>query len=249
MSDIDTIPAAIVKAIATIKAHAEAVKKSEYNKHGGYNFSSTDDIYAAVARKMGEVGLITLPLELRHDRVTIDVPDKDKSGNFQYDKQDKIIMKKTHWLDVEIGFVLACEDATWFDKRSKRSEFVQYTGPQTAQTVVSYAEKAFLRSLFKLPTGDKDLDSMPQGETVESQVSLNQPVKRKSSNAAKKDGATTELFNEIRREIAASINADHLKHLRAEVYAEDWATMPVKWVELLDHEYEDRLDTFNAEAA
>ncbi len=145
--------------------------------------------------------------------------------------------------------MLATSEATWTDKRSRRTLYIQVTGPQTFQAAQSYAEKAYLRSLFKIPTGDMDLDSLAQSDTEEGQSALNGKAKRKSSYGAKKDGATTELFNEIRREIAASINADHLKHLRAEVYAEDWATMPVKWVELLDHEYEDRLDTFNAEAA
>ena len=46
------MPASIVRALSAIKATVDAVKKSQRNVHGNYFFSSTDDIYAAVARKM-----------------------------------------------------------------------------------------------------------------------------------------------------------------------------------------------------
>src|SRR5690606_40790208 len=99
----------------------------------------------------------------------------------------------------EFGFILATEDATWTHDSLKRSLFIQITGPQTHQAAQSYAEKAFLRSLFKIPTGDMDLDSLPQAETEEAQIALvNGNGKRKSSAAAKRDG-TTETFNEIRK--------------------------------------------------
>lgn len=239
MSDVDEIPGPIIKAIAAIKAHTEAVKKSQFNKHGGYHFASTDDIYAAVARKMGDVGLVTIPLELKNERVTIDVPDKGRNGELQYDKHENLLMKKSHWLDVEVGFILAVDGATWFDKRNKRTEFVQYTGPQSAQAVVSFAEKAFLRSLFKLPTGDMDVDSMPQGDTLEDQVTLAQPAKRKSSHSAKKDGETVAVFEEIQRHIKAAYgDSERLIEIR-KLYADEWRTMPVKWAQILEDEFED----------
>lgn len=228
----EQIHSSIIQAICKVQSGLGAVKKSQKNVHGGYMFASTDDIYAEVCRRMAEAGLVVLPLEEEAEIVRV-----EKDG------------KTSQWAHIVFSFVLATSEATWTDKRSRRTLYIQVTGPQTFQAAQSYAEKAYLRSLFKIPTGDMDLDSLAQSDTEEGQSALNGKAKRKSSYGAKKDGATTELFNEIRREIAASINADHLKHLRAEVYAEDWATMPVKWVELLDHEYEDRLDTFNAEAA
>jgi hypothetical protein len=70
--------------------------------------------------------------------------------------------------------------------------------------------------------------------------------KRKSSSSAKKDG-TDKLFNALKVEIADALNAEHLKHIR-ETYAEDWDQMPARWVELLEHEYEDRMASFTATA-
>ena len=158
---IEPIPASIVKAICSIQASVSSVSKSQRNQHGGYNFASTDDIYAAVTRKMGEVGLCIMPLEVHHEVVRFETA--DKSGG----------QKTVQWLKATFAFILATEEASWEHPEAKRSLFIQITGPQTHQAAQSYAEKAFLRSLFKLPTGDMDLDSMPQAETFEDMASLN----------------------------------------------------------------------------
>jgi hypothetical protein len=141
------VPASIVKAIGAVQSQIEAVKKSQKNTHGGYMFASTDDIYAAVTAKMGEVGLTVIAME---DRLEI------KEGKASDGKISR-------WLELVMHFVLATQDDTWDDPRNKRTIFVQITGPQTFQAAQSYCEKAFLRALFKIPTGDMDIDSMPEG--------------------------------------------------------------------------------------
>ncbi len=218
------IPKSIVKAVCAIQATVESVKKTQKNQHGGYLFASTDDIYAAVTKKMGEVGLMILPIENEHEIVRV-----EKDG------------KTSQWLRVEFGFVLATVDDTYAHPHARRSLYIQVTGPQTHQAAQSYAEKAFLRSLFKLPTGDLDLDSMPQADSEEDQVALNgNGKKRKSSSGAKKDG-TFDKFEEIKLAIADAASSDVLVHLR-KVYDDEWKVMPSKWGEILDHEYEDKMD-------
>lgn len=233
MKPVEDIPGSIVKAICSVQASIDAVSKSQRNAHGGYNFASTDDIYAALTRKLGEVGLAIMPLELQHEIVRLE----NKEG------------KTVQWLRAEFGFVLATEDATWAHPSAKRSLFIQITGPQTHQAAQSYAEKAFLRSLFKIPTGDIDLDSMPQSATEEGMVSLGaNGTSRKSSAEGKRDGSV-KLFNQIRGDIQSSLNREHLLHLR-ETYAEEWNTMPHRWAETLDEEYETKMMSFpRAEAA
>ena len=228
---VTPIPASIIKAICEIKVTVEAVKKSQRNAHGGYHFASTDDIYAALTRKMGEVGLVLLSLEERAEIKRI-----EKDG------------KTAQWAHMEFAFVLATKDATWSDPRAKRTLYIQVTGPQTFQAAQSYAEKAYLRSLFKLPTGDMDLDSMPQGDTEEDQVALNgSGKKRKSSAEGKRDGSV-KTFNEIRASIAQALNVEHLRHIRT-TYAEDWEVMPPRWVETLDDDFEVKLQSFEAQQA
>lgn len=144
---MEQIPGSIVKSICAVMANLEAVKKSQKNQHGGYMFASTDDIYAAITRKMGEVGLVCLCLEEAAPEIT---RSEGKDG------------KSAQWMKMAYSFVLATADATWSDPRSRRTLIIQITGPQTFQAAQSYAEKSYLRSLFKIPTGDVDLDSLPE---------------------------------------------------------------------------------------
>lgn len=231
--NVEPVPGPIVRAICEIKRSLEAVHKTQRNTHGGYMFASTDDIYAALTRKMGEVGLIVVTLE---DGCEIKrIESKDKDGNARH----------VQWAHLEYSFVLATEDATWTDKRAKRTLYIQLTGPQSFQAATSFAEKAYLRSLFKLPTGDMDLDSMPQAETEEGQAALNgNGGKRKSSYAAKKDG-TDKTFNEIRQKIAEAKSADLLAQI-PDLYAEELARLPMRWSEMISNEYEDRMEALRS---
>lgn len=229
MSNVDTIPGSIVKAICEIKQTLHAVAKSNKNSHGGYSFASTDDIYAALTKKMGEVGLLIMPLEVSTEVKRVETTDKDGKP------------KIAQWLNVVYQFVLATADATWSEPNSKRTLFIQITGPQSFQAAASFAEKAYLRSLFKLPTGDQDLDSMPQAEFEEDQVALNgngSKAKRKSSAGAKKDG-TTAVFNEIKTRLEQAETLDKLQELRL-LYNDEWETMPMQWNTILENTFEDR---------
>jgi ERF superfamily protein len=221
------IPGSIVKAICRIMASVDAIKKSQRNAHGGYNYASTDDIYAEITRKMGEVGLAILCLE--EEPPKIERVEKDS--------------KTSQWGRFVFSFVLATEEATWSDPRSRRSIFLQITGPQAHMAAQSYCEKSFMRSTFKLATGDMDLDGLPQADTEEDQIALsggNGKAKRKSSYAAKKDGGT-EVFNELRGKISRCDTPDQLMTLRT-ISSEAWEAMPARWGEILEHEYQDRMD-------
>lgn len=237
MSEVQTIPASIVQAICKIQATVDAVKKTQRNAHGGYHFASTDDIYAALTRKMGEVGLVCLSLE---DQCDIKRIEKDgKNG-------EKVTVQ---WAHVVYRFILATNEASWTDANARRSLFIQVTGPQTFQAAQSFAEKSFLRSMFKLPTGDVDLDAMPQADNEDDQIALagNGGVKRKSSAEGKRDGSV-KIFNGIRADISSALNVEHLRHLR-EVHAEAWQTFPRAWAETLDEDYQAKMDTLGAMAA
>mgnify|MGYP001419002761 CR=1 FL=1 len=222
---VDQIHPSIVKAICDIQRTVQAVKKSQKNVHGGYMFASTDDIYAALTHKMGEVGLAVMTLEDSCEIVRV-----DKDG------------KTSQWARITYSFILATAEATWSAAHARRTLFIQVTGAQTFQAAQSYAEKSFLRSLFKMPTGDMDLDSMPQGDTEDDQVALNGSAKRKSSASAKKDG-TAETFNKIKAEIVSAYgNREMLRQIRL-AHASTWETLPERWVQLLNDEYEDALSS------
>jgi hypothetical protein len=220
---LERIPKSIARAIAKISASVDAVAKTQKNQHGNYQFSSTDDIYAAVARKLGEVGLVIMALERECETVRV-----EKDG------------KTVQWLRASYQFVLATDEDTWTDSHLTRSVYTQITGPQSFQAAQSYCEKSFLRSLFKLPSGDVDLDSMPQAESEEAQAALNgNGGKRKSSAAAKREGFD-KTFNEIKNKIETAPSADVLEQI-PDLYAEELGQMPRAWNEIIKDTYEDRM--------
>lgn len=224
---VGSIPSSIVQAICQIMITVDAVKKSQRNTHGGYNFASTDDIYAALTRKMGEVGLVCISLE-------------DKCEIKRVEKDGKI----SQWAHLEFSFVLATTKDTWSDPRAKRTLYIQVTGPQTFQAAQSYAEKSYLRSVFKLPTGDMDLDSMPQADNEDDQVALAGKGKRKSSAEGKRDGSV-KTFNQIRADIQTAISSEMLQHIR-EAWAQEWADMPGRWAATLNEDYDVKMQELRA---
>ena len=236
MRDPEPIPASIVKALCKVQSSIEAVSKTQFNKQGGYKFASADDIYAAVARKFGEAGLLIYPMEMSAPEIKrVEKTDKQTGA-----------VTVSQWGQFCFGYMLATEDASWFDPRSCRTIFIQILGPQTFNAAESYCQKQYLRALLKLPTGDMDLDSLPQSEDEDTQVRM---MRRnpKSSSAAKKDG-TDKTFNQIRAEVVSASSREVLQHIR-EIYADEWSAMPERWHELLEHEYEDKMMGFGTPMA
>jgi len=174
MRHVQDMPASIVQAIAKIQRAVQSVKKDGRNAHGGYDFASTDAVYAALSVKMGEAGLTILTLEHEPEIKTVDGPKGPQ-----------------RWCRFRFQFVLASEGDTWTDANCARTLYMQVLGPQTHMAAQSYAEKTFLRSLFKLPTGDLDLDQLPTDEE--------KPTKKKSSAQAKREG----LWEAFQEELAA----------------------------------------------
>lgn len=221
----DQIHPTIVQAICMVQAGIQAVKKDAKNPHGGYMFASTDAIYAELTHKMAAAGLAIVVLE-------------DEAPQTERIERDG---KTAVWGRFRFRFVLATAEATWSDPSSTRSVFVQITGPQTFMAAQSYAEKSFYRSLFKLPTGDMDLDSVSQADTMEGQEALAGGGKRKSSAAAKRDG-TDKRFNAIMAEVEGVTCRAALRRVR-EGFAEDWEAMPARWRDMLDDLYAERIDS------
>lgn len=241
------IPSSIVVARSKIMATIEAVKKSGFNEHGRYKFASTDDLYAVLARKMGEVQLNCDALELMCEIKRFERPAKEK-GQFVRDKDGNIVTETVQWAHIVYQFVWSTPADTWTDPNAKRTLFIQVTGPQTFQAAQSFTEKAYLRSSFKIPSGDMDLDSMPQADNEEDQVSLSGPrAKRKSSYEGKRDGSVTD-FNKLVAAIAAATNRDDLQAIYMEHAGPSgpWSGMPSRWSDLLQDDFNAKMEGFAA---
>ena len=132
-----------------------------------------------------------------------------------------------------------------------RSLRIQYTGPQTYQAAQSYLEKQFYKSLFSLATGDRDLDALPQADTLEDQIEATgtgAKRKRKSSSQAKKDG-DDKKFNALVAEIRAANSTDELAMIwQREVRdGADWGDFAEGWKNLLKEEYDYALKDASAQ--
>lgn len=233
--NIAAMPKSIVKAICAVQASIEAVEKTQYNKHGGYKFASTDDIYAAVTRKLGACGVMILPVEMSPVEETITkVEVFDQAGA---KTGEKAVTK----LRFHFGYIIATEDDTWFDHRSARTIILQHTGPQTFNAAESYCQKAYLRSMFKLPTGEMDLDAMPETDTDEPPRSNGKaaPTPRKSSAQSKRDG-TSQVFNEIKEKIEKARDASQCKQVW-QLYGEELGGMARRWFDMLSEEFITRM--------
>lgn len=230
------IPSSIVQAICQVQASIEAVAKTQYNKQGNYKFASADDIYAAVARKFAESGLVIYPIEMKQPEIR------------RVEKTDKTTGQVTvsQWGQFQFGYVLATTAETWFDPRSSRTIFLQILGPQSFNAAESYCQKQYLRALLKLPTGDMDLDSMPQAESEEEQAELAKPRKAKSSAAAKRDG-TEQVFNDLMGAVSGADGPADLADIKRRNFT-IWESMPSRWKELLDDEFSQKMKDFEAEA-
>ena len=235
-----SIPTSIAVAIARVALGINhAVEKDQINKHGGYKFASTDAIYAALTKIMGAEGLVCIPLQ-------VEDPSKTEING-------KIYVKFV------FQFLLATQEASWTHDWNRRTVWIQMTGPQTFQAGQSYAEKSYLKALFKLATGDLDLEvsanhqidqsefgELPRAQQVQKKPGYDKEG-RPTSHAAKKDPQLVADFNLIKSAIPAETDVEALDEAKQnQVTVNDagspleWGRFPIKWANDLEEEYKQR---------
>lgn len=129
------VPQEIAKAIGEVMTQIKSLPKGERNQHGGYNFASIDDFLAAIGPLCASAGLIVYQDEGLVDTI-------DRGGK--------------SWLKATYTFTLGHTSGVVWSKPVSRTVYQSITGPQTTGSCQSYALKQFLRSLFMIPTGDRD---------------------------------------------------------------------------------------------
>ncbi len=206
-TEIPRIPPKIVKAIASVQAKVVKLEKGEKNDFGGYKYTSVDQIYDLTRGLMAEAGLIIIPVELR--------PTTLKS--VETSKGTK------QWGEFHIGFVLAVEDEQFFDERASETLFCQIEGTQTFHAAKSYAQKTFLRGLFKISTGELDLDATEKVDAVQDQAPAKPSKATKAEKQAQLDPAQSERkHREILDEIA---KLKPMSPEAAELFVTKWASV------------------------
>ena len=222
----NAMPASIVKAICQVQLSLDqAVAKKGRNDFAKFDFATIDDVYAVLSQRMAAAGLVMMTLEegTAEERV-------GSSG------------KSALFVTFRFKFVLASAAGdTWTDPAFVRTLRVQVTGPQSYAAAQSFVDKAVLRSIFKLPTGDNvELDLAKQSNLIENQVDdpATPMKKRKSSAAAKRDG-DDKAFNNLKQEIETCRDGGELEAVYQEHYKNDmtFGDFPNGWAHMLNEEY------------
>ena len=139
----------IAKAIVAVMAQIGTLGKDSRNDHASYKYVSVDKFFDSIGRLMAKEGIFVLTNEVS---TSVDrVESVDKRGE----------VKIGSWLTANYELFL-CHSNGSVCGPVKRVIRVQATGPQAYGAAASYVEKYFLRSLFKIPTGDHDIDGEPQ---------------------------------------------------------------------------------------
>ena len=128
------------KSVASrVVAAARNIKKLHYdkrNEYQSYNYTSVDNFYEAVGPIIADAGLFIVV-----DEVMATVDKGMLTSNYEI-------------------FLVSEEGESYGPIR--RQTTVKAAGPQSYASAQSFAEKYFLRQIFKIPTGEADADSEPK---------------------------------------------------------------------------------------
>lgn len=211
MIDIQPMPKEIAGAIVLVMRAVGKLAKDAKNNHGGYKYTSVDAFLEATNPACAEAGLIIKPVQLSCESDVLEVWDKDGKSRAKRIMRFRYRFRLIH----ESG-------AMWTDPEDERTVVIDYSGPQTFQAAESFAEKAYMRTLFQIPTGDPDADAQEQHQAEIIRATV------KAVKAKKETGAEHILIDfgpGVEPVAAADLSARvmaHLVNLGDPAAASDW---------------------------
>lgn len=116
--------------VCAAKAEIGAVAKNGYNKHGGYQHATIDDVYEAVRLILAKHNL-DLKLDISESQISESA-------------------KGTPWVHVKAAIGFDGEEP------QRRPMSLPVNGPQTFEAINSYLSKQYIRARFQIPTGEYD---------------------------------------------------------------------------------------------
>lgn len=130
---MNAIPKSVALRIAIVCRAVKKLHHDKRNDYASYNYVSVDSFYEALGPIMGEAGLFVIV-----DEVSVT---SDKG-----------------FLTANYELFLVSEEGDSYGP-IHRQVTVKASGPQSYASAQSYAEKYFLRQIFKVPTGEQDADA------------------------------------------------------------------------------------------
>lgn len=136
MEAVLTMPPEIAAPVNEVCLDVKKAVKEHINKHGGYKYVSIDKFYEDMGPLLAAHGLIIMMNERS----------AESDGK---------------WLNLAFDFYIYHKSGKHFGPVT-RSQGVLANGPQAYAAAQSFAEKYFMRQLFKIPTGEEDADGDSQ---------------------------------------------------------------------------------------
>lgn len=190
---MDSIPAEVAKAIVTVMSGIKTLGKDDSNKFQKYDFVSVDKFLAAVGPLCAAARLVIL-----QEEESVDVSTKESTDD--YGKT-----KTSAWLSVKYAFTFVHASGAAYGPMH-RSVMVPANGAQAFGSAQSYALKQFERSVFQIPTGDKDDADQHQAELLPSKNPY--PKKPVMAEEKKPIGSGTEFKPPEPAQVPVPINAE-----------------------------------------
>ena len=129
----------ITKAIVAVTSEVNSLAKGVKNQHGGYNYVPIDNYYAEVGKVAAKHGLTWVLKVVSFEHL----PNLGKSGSLNFTYSVDLLHssgdEKANFTSLNITHPIQ--------------------GAQSAGSAMSYADKIFMRQLFKVETGEQDADA------------------------------------------------------------------------------------------
>ena len=211
-------PPKLATALVKVSAEVRQLGKSETNKFSNYDFVSVDKFYAALGPIMSQHGIHCIP-----DCVESEVTVNQKSGK-------PLLREKWAFTLIHEGGDMAGP--------FHRVVTVPAEGAQAHGSSESYAQKQFLRGVFRVPTGDKD-------DADHQRAEAHTPTGRKSSAQAKRDGDDVK----IKGMIDGAVSVEDLDARWQLIQDEHLPDLPIAWADAIQNQVENRRDALKAKEA
>lgn len=154
MTNTPTFPPKLAAALCKVSGDVKQLGKSERNNFANYDFVSVDKFYTAIGSLMAQHGVHCIPDCLESEVLPGHVK-RDQQGR---EKQGAPLLRE-RW-----AFTLIHESGECAGPYH-RTVTVPAEGAQAHGSSESYAQKQFLRGVFRVPTGDKDDADYQQAQT------------------------------------------------------------------------------------
>jgi hypothetical protein len=128
-----TMPKSVAAKVVAVSRNIKKLHHDKRNEYASYNYVSVDSFYEALGPIMADAGLFVIV-----DEVSATADKGFLTANYE--------------------LFLVSEEGDSYGP-IHRQVTVKASGPQSYASAQSYAEKYFLRQIFKVPTGEQDADS------------------------------------------------------------------------------------------